>query len=216
MNRGLFITFEGPDGAGKTTQLHLLANRLANMGIGYIVTREPGGTAISDQIRALLLDPQNEQMCSKTEVLLYAASRAQLVEEVIRPALLSGRVVLCDRYVDASIAYQGAGLGVNREQVTAVNAFATDSLAPDRTFLIDIDVTVGLSRVAQARRSEFVGLDRIEQRATKYHDRVRTAFLTLARQSPRRYAVLDGACPVGEIASDIWALVQENLPVKRS
>lgn len=198
---GLFFTLEGPDGSGKSTQIRLLANRLAESGIDYVTTREPGGTPISDQIRAVLLDPNNGAMAAKTEALLYAASRAQHVAEVVRPALEQGRVVLCDRYIDASLAYQATGLGLSVEYVRQLSVEATDGLWPARTYLVDVPASIGLERAA---RSRGLGLDRIEQRDLSYHERVREQFLRLAAETPERYLVLDGTWPPEEVTDAIW------------
>ncbi|WP_018131805.1 dTMP kinase [Effusibacillus pohliae] len=195
---GLFITFEGPDGAGKSTQLRLLADHLDALGIPYITTREPGGTPLADKIRALLLDPEHSAMAPKTEALLYAASRAQHVAEVIRPALARGDVVLCDRYIDASIAYQAAGLGLSPDMIRRWSEEATDGLWPVRTFLIDIDPAAGIARIRS--RGE---RDRIEGRELSYHKRVRETFLALASQEPDRFMVLDGAQPIDQIADEV-------------
>ena len=137
MTSQLFITFEGPDGGGKTTQISRLASYIKDLGYEVVLTREPGGTFISEKIRSLLLDPTNQELNRETEVLLYAASRAQHVREVIIPALNQGKVVLCDRFVDASIAYQGYGLGITLESITAINHFATGGLKPTRTYLLE-------------------------------------------------------------------------------
>lgn len=195
---GLFITFEGPDGAGKSTQLRLLANHLGELGIPYITTREPGGTSISDKIRTILLDPNNSSMVPKTEALLYAASRAQHVAEVIRPALARGEIVICDRYIDASIAYQAVGLGMSPEVIRRWNEEATDHLWPDRTFLIDVPPNEGLSRIES--RGD---LDRIEGRDLAYHQKVRDTFMQLAATEPRRFVVLDGTKSIETIADQI-------------
>lgn len=195
---GLFITFEGSDGAGKTTQLQLLAHHLQLLGIPYITTREPGGTPLADKIRALLLDVENETMAPKTEALLYAASRAQHVAEVIKPALARGDFVLCDRYIDASIAYQAVGLGLPPDMIRRWNVEATDGLWPDRTFLIDVPTEHGLSRIAARGRP-----DRIEGRNVSYHERVRRTFLVLASQEPDRFVILDGTSPIERLADQI-------------
>lgn len=199
---GIFITFEGPDGAGKSTQVARLSERLRGVGIRCITTREPGGTAISDRIRSILLDPSHREMAPRTEALLYAASRAQLVSQLIRPSLEGGAVVICDRYVDASLAYQGA-LGLDREALRALNRWATGGLTPDRTYLLDVPAALGLNRVKAARRAAFGGIDRIEERDVGYHEAVRRWFLDQARRS-RRYLLIDGTRSVDEVAEEIW------------
>jgi dTMP kinase len=205
---GLFITMEGPDGSGKSTQIRLLAERLGERGIHYLTTREPGGTPISDKIRALLLDPSHGEMAPKTEALLYAASRAQHVAEVISPALARGEVVLCDRYIDASLAYQATGLHLSHEYVRRLSVEATDGLWPTRTYLIDVPVEIGIERAAKSRG---LGLDRIEQRALDYHRRVRERFLQLAAEEPERFCVIDGTRTTDEVSELIWEDVRRFL-----
>lgn len=197
---GIFITFEGPDGAGKSTQIRLLAERLSSQGIEVILTREPGGTAISNRIREILLDPTCEEMAPMTEVLLYAASRAQHAAEKIRPALDKGCLILCDRYIDASIAYQSAGLGVSPEFVRTCSEQATNGLWPDRTYLIDVPVDTGLSRVASREGQP----DRIEARNGEYHKSVRQEFLRIAQQDADRVILIDGTQTIEEISEEIW------------
>lgn len=194
---GLFITFEGPDGAGKTTQIQMLAEALAAMNHTVVTTREPGGTRIGDGIRNLLLAPDHTEMDARTEVLLYAAQRAQNVAERIRPALAEGQLVLGDRYIDASIAYQSVGLGIDERVVREVNDFATGGLWPHRTYLLDLTPEAGRRRLeARAEAAgESGGLDRIEQRPYDYHQRVREAFLRLAREEPGRILLLDAEQP---------------------
>lgn len=189
---GLFITFEGPDGAGKSTQAHQLARYLRAEGIPHILTREPGGTVISDHIRTLVLNPSHREMANETEALLYAASRAQHVREKVIPALEVGDVVLCDRFVDASVAYQGYGLGLDVEQVKAINRFATGGLVPDRSYFIDLSPETGRKRMLDRRKGEQAELDRIEQKQLAYHERVRTAFQTLYRENRERVCLLNG------------------------
>lgn len=197
-NKGLFITFEGPDGSGKTTQIRKLASELEARGIPFLLTREPGGTEISDKIRALILNPENRRMEDKTEVLLYAASRSQHVEEKIRPALAEGKIVLCDRFVDASVAYQGYGLNQPVADILAINRFATGGLTPDRTYLIDIPPETGRQRMKhrtgpEAGVTRDAGeLDRIERRALAYHARVRQGFFTLLKENKQRILLVDG------------------------
>jgi dTMP kinase len=199
-----FITFEGPDGGGKTTQLNLLGDYLVQLGYPVIRTREPGGTALSNQIRKLLLDPANVEMCAKTEVLLYAAARAQHVEQVILPALEQGKIVLCDRYVDASIAYQGFGLSLPVEQVMVINRFATGGLVPTRTYLVDIPWEASIRRLSKRKGQEFyTELDRIEQREKEFHLLVRKGFEHLFYESQGRMVRIDGNRPREEVFADL-------------
>lgn len=197
MQRGLFITFEGPDGAGKTTQINTFATYLHETGRQFLVTREPGGTRISDIIRALILDPEYTEMNNETEVLLYAASRAQHVREKILPALKRGLTVLCDRYVDASVAYQGYGLQVDVEQVLALNAFATSGLMPDRSYFIDIAPDKARNRLFH--RNEKEGLDRIEQKELSYHEKVRDGFRLIYEQNKDRICFINGHQSIEEV-----------------
>jgi dTMP kinase len=207
---GLFITFEGPDGAGKTTQVKAFAEKLSALGHEVVLTREPGGTAISDEIRSLILDPAHTEMADFAEVLLYAASRAQHVQEKIKPSLKSGKIVVCDRFVEASVAYQGYGLGIDIERIKAINQFATGGLIPDRTYLLDLSVAEGRERL-QAR----AGLDRIEQKGAAYHERVRQGFLEIAKEHPQRIRVIDAKRPVNKMAEEIFADFSNWLTEKR-
>ncbi|WP_126424656.1 dTMP kinase [Brevibacillus marinus] len=197
---GLFITFEGPDGAGKTTQVEAFARALRQQGYDVLVTREPGGTPLSDKIRALLLDPAHKEMADATEVLLYAAARAQHVQEKVIPALQSGRIVVCDRFVDASIAYQGYGLGLAVAEIVEINRFAAAGLQPDRTYLLDIPVSVGRLRLGQRER-----LDRIEQKGEQYHQRVRNGFRQIAEQYPQRVRLIDANRSIEQVHAEIMA-----------
>jgi dTMP kinase len=195
---GLFITFEGPDGAGKTTQVHNLAEVMQSKGYDVLVTREPGGTDIGDKIRELVLNPKHKEMFDHTEVLLYAASRAQHVKEKIMPALQSGKIVICDRFVDASIAYQGYGLGFPIETVESINRFATAGLVPDRTYMLDLSV-----QEAQVRLRQREGLDRIERRGADYHERVRAGFAEIAKRHPERVRVVAANRPIEQVSQEI-------------
>jgi len=196
--KGLFITVEGPDGAGKTTQLKLLAQELEMAGIEVVLTREPGGTEIGDHIRSLILDPAFAKMADMTEILLYAASRAQHVNELILPALDEGKIVLCDRFVDASVAYQGYGLGFPVETIEQVNAHATGGLVPDRTYLFDLTVEDAKKRM-HARGA----LDRIEQRDDTFRQRVYDGFMAIAAEEPARVRRIDANREVEEIAEEL-------------
>jgi dTMP kinase len=195
--KGHFITFEGPDGSGKTTQIHKFAVFLENENIPYILTREPGGTKVGDRIRSLLLDPIYTELRDETEVLLYAASRAQHVREVIKPALEEGRVVLCDRFIDASIAYQGYGLELSVDSVISINQFAVAGLIPDRTYLLDISPEKARERmINRGEKNGKINLDRIEQKHLAYHQRVREGFYQLYREDKQqRMCLIDGNNP---------------------
>ena len=203
MQRGRFITFEGIDGCGKTTQLRMLAHWLRDRGTEVIETVEPGGTAIGQQIRKILLDPANADIQPRTELLLYFASRAQNVEQVIRPGLDSGRIVLCDRFTDSTLVYQGAGRGIDSQVVIDLDHIACRGLKPDLTFLIDIDLETSLARAR--RRNERVGSSesRIDEESAAFHERVREGYLVLAKNEPSRFVVIDGSGAIGEVASRI-------------
>ncbi len=188
--RGIFVTFEGPDGAGKTTQIEKMAQYLEERKLPYILTKEPGGTRISNEIRSLILRPEYREMMNETEVLLYAASRAQHVKERIIPALEAGKIVLCDRFVDASIAYQGYGLGIEIEKIVQINEFATGGLTPDRSYFIDIAPSFARKRLMQRNGNR--PFDRIEQKDIEYHEKVRNGFLRIYETNRERICLLDG------------------------
>jgi dTMP kinase len=194
---GRLIAFEGVEGAGKSTQLELLRAALEDRSREVVVTREPGGTPAGERVRALLLDPEVE-LHPRAEALLFAAARAELVEAVIRPALERGAVVLCDRYLASSLAYQGAARGLGQGPVEEVNRFATGGLLPDLVVLLDLDPASGLRR----RGGQ---LDRIEAQDLGFHQRVRQAFRDLAAADPERFAVVDAAAPVPEVAARVQA-----------
>ncbi|WP_299026973.1 dTMP kinase [uncultured Thermanaerothrix sp.] len=202
----MFITLEGPEGSGKTTQAQELAKFLRQQGYTVLATREPGGTSIGDQVRAILTDLQNAAMHPRTEILLFLAARAQLVEEVIRPALAQGHVVLCDRYADSTLAYQGYGHGVNLETLRALLAFATGGLVPDLTLLLDIDPEVGLQRRRRAGQ-----WNRLDAYDLDFHRRVRQGYLELARQEPHRWYVVDASQPVAVVQSTLRQVVMERM-----
>lgn len=206
--KGVFITFEGIEGCGKSTQVRLLVEALHKAGRAVYVTREPGGTPIGEAIRGILLDPANEVMCKEAEILLYAAARAQHVAEVIRPKLAEGMVVISDRYADATTAYQGAARGFSPQQLSALHQLATDNLQPHITIVLDVPVADGLSRVLQ--RSIDAGTrayDRLESESIEFHDRVRAAYLQIAKDHPQRVHVVDGKRAINEIHTEILSLV---------
>ncbi len=200
--RGIFVTFEGGEGAGKTTQIKLLANHLRSQGQDVLETRDPGGTTIGKEIRNLLLDRENTRMADRTELLLYQASRAQLVREVILPALEKGQIVLSDRFTDSTIAYQGYGRGLDVGVIRAMNDFTTQGVHPDLTFLLDLDPQVGLQRAG--RGSPGKAPDRIEAEILAFHHRVREGYRTLAREEPFRIVTVDAAQGMAEIADQVW------------
>lgn len=200
---GRFITLEGGDGAGKTTQAELLSAWLVGHGRTVLRTREPGGTDLGVRIREMVLHERGH-VAPRAEALLYAADRAQHVETVVRPALARDEVVLQDRYIDSSVAYQGVGRGLGADQIRSVSTWAADGLAPDLTILLDLDVTVGRARVAAARGDTF---DRLEAEAEAFHQSVRDAFLAMADAEPGRFLVVDAAESTDEVQRRIRAAV---------
>src|SRR5580698_1786536 len=208
MHRGRFITFEGMDGCGKTTQLRMLASSLRDRGKSVVETVEPGGTEIGKQIRRILLDPANSAIHPRTELLLYFASRAQNVEQVIRPALADGHVVLCDRFTDSTLVYQGCGRGLDAAIVRDLDRIACQCLHPATTILIDIDLETSLSRAK--RRNERYGQSesRIDDESAAFHESVRKGYLALAAAEPERFIVIDGRAQIGDVARQIREALQ--------
>ena len=200
---GLFIAFEGGDGAGKSTQAAELARTLAARGMTVLRTREPGGTPIGEKLRSLVLDHGHGHIDAHTEALIFAASRAAHASQVIRPALARGETVLTDRYIDSSVAYQGAGRSLGADAVRTLNEWATSGLLPDLTVLLDVDPAVGRQRRTAGDAPE----DRLESEADEFHARIREAFLNLAAARPERYLVLPAHLPVAELAARILASV---------
>lgn len=203
----MFITLEGPEGSGKSSQIGLLAAFLRRQGYGVVQTREPGGTPIGDQIRACLHDVNNTAMTAVTELLLYSASRAQHVAELIRPALAQGQVVLCDRFADSSIAYQGYGRGVDLDELHFLTRIATQGLRPDLTLLLDIDVARGLAR----RQTGGDEMNRLDLETLAFHERVRQGYHSLAAAEPERWVVVDGERPLSTIQADLQTIVLQRL-----
>ena len=191
----LFISFEGVEGSGKTTQTEMLHSYFVSRMVSVVKTREPGGTAIGDRIRYVLLEPGNAPFSPQAELLLYMAARSQLVKEVIEPALGSDVVVICDRYMDSSIAYQGYGRGLDLELIESLNRTVTNGCVPDMTVLLDVDPEIGLGRISSKLLPSAIwrsgGKDRLEQESLEFHRRVRQGYLNLARQHPERFFVLD-------------------------
>lgn len=203
---GLFITLEGVEGCGKTTQITRLADYLRGKGREVVCTREPGGTPVAEKIRALLLDPAHKEISPTTELLLYEAARAQHVDELIRPALDAGKVVVCDRFADSTTAYQGAGRGLSAEAVTPLHALATGGLWPDLTVVLDLAAEEGLRRAGHVGPS-----DRLEQEPLEFHERVRAGFLEIAEREPYRVKIVDATQSPDEVAQAIQALVEPLL-----
>ncbi len=189
----LFITFEGPEGCGKTTQVRFLAAYLRSLGHDVLTTREPGGTPIGDRVRAVLLDPLHTEMLPTTEFLLFSAQRAQHVGQVIRPHLERGGIVLCDRYADSSLAYQGYGHQLDLGVMACITDFATGGLLPDLTFYLDVPVALGLQRKAGGRGDAW---NRMERKEIEYHQRVRAGYLAMAREDEARWSVVDATADV--------------------
>ena len=204
--KGIFITMEGPDGAGKSTQIELLKSYLTEQGFEVLITREPGGTVISEAVRELLLDPKHKEMKPETELLLYAAARAQLVGEVIGPAIEAGKAVISDRFVDSSVVYQGIARELGVETVYEVNRPAIGEYMPDVTFLLDLPAEVGI-----ARKKDQAELDRMEQESLDFHRKVAEGYRTLAKRDPERIKTIDATLPVDTICDMIKDKVQALL-----
>ena len=201
MKKGLFITIEGPDGAGKSTQIEFIKKYFEEKNIAAIFTREPGGTIISEKIRSIILDKSNSSMSYMTEALLYAASRAQLVEELIIPTLNQGVVVICDRFVDSSVAYQGYGRALG-DKVGIINSYAVNGCMPDMTLLLRLDSKKGINRIETAggKREE---KDRMESESISFHQRVLDGYLELEKRYPDRIKGIDASQSIEEVSSDI-------------
>jgi len=207
MSRSVFISFEGSEGCGKTTQINLLKNYFESIKREYVITREPGGSKLSEQIRNLLLD-SSSNICSRAELLLFAAARTQHVEETIRPALSSNKIVLCDRFYDSTTAYQGAARKLNFADVNYVNDFAVDSVMPDVTFLMDIDPQLGLVRAS--KRDNNVS-DRMGSQKLEFYTLVRNSFLEIAKKNPQRFIIIDASKNPDEIFEEIKKSIEKFL-----
>lgn len=208
MTRGKFITFEGPEGGGKTTQARKLMSRLKKEDYDVIYTREPGGTPTGEAIREILqYDKAGEPICRETEVLLFAASRAQLVHNVILPALEKGTHVVSDRFVDSTTAYQGFGRGFPVERMLVINDFAIGQAVPDLTMLLDLTVDLSFKRLAKRHQENFDRSDRIEREEREFHERVRNGYLTLAKRWPERFLIIDASQDPVDVEAEIWTRV---------
>jgi dTMP kinase len=203
----MFITLEGPEGSGKTSKIASLADFIRERGFKVLTTREPGGTSIGDQVREILCDLANTHMAPRAETLLFQAARAQLVEQVIRPALAAEEIVICDRYADSTLAYQGYGQGSNLAEIRDLVAYATGGLKPDLTILFDLDVEEGMRR----KHNNPVEWNRLDAYALAYHQRVRQGYLELARQEPARWVMLDASQSPTAVQTDLNRIVLERL-----
>ena len=202
---GRFISFEGPDGAGKTSVLTAIRTALVNqLGDQVVYTREPGGNTIAEQVRAVLLDKQNGAMDDWTEALLYAASRRQHVVETLKPALEAGKLILCDRYLDSSIAYQGGGRKLGIDRVWELNQYAIDDLLPDLTIFLDLPVETGLARIEKGRAET---INRLDEQTTNFHRRVRQAYLTLAERFPERIVKVNADQELARVIEDVRSAI---------
>lgn len=207
---GLFITVEGPDGAGKSTLVRKLNQRLLEvLVVPLVTTREPGGSDIAEKIRAVIIDPENKEMDDRTEALLFASSRRQHIIETIKPALKQDEVVLCDRFVDSSIAYQGAGRQLGVDNVATLNQFATENLTPDLTLYLDVDAQVGLNRIGHKNSNR--KKDRLEMEAVTFHNRVRDAYKVLLKDNPDRIQLIDATKTPEEVFLAAWQIVEHKI-----
>jgi len=205
--KGKFITFEGSEGSGKSTQINYLHKYLLSKGKRVLFVREPGGVKISEKIRLLLLDPKNKKMGPECETMLYMAARAQLVKEVIQPALMKGHIVLCDRFLDSTVAYQGYAGGVNVNFIKEVGSFVTQGAKPDLSFFFDVDAKEGLSRIKRVK-------DRIERKPLPYHEKIRRGYLKIAKQEPRRIKLLRGSDQKEDIRLEVKSHINRLLKIK--
>lgn len=211
----MFITFEGSEGSGKTTQSELLARTLQEKGFEVLHTYEPGGTRISEKIRRILLDPENSNMSALTELFLYLSARAQIIQEVIKPALEADKIVICDRFIDATLAYQGYGRRLNKELIQKLNSLVTQDILPDLTIVLDIDPTEGLQKAINLHKDNYpegIG-DRIEQEEFEFHKRVRNGYLEIGKQDPQRVKIVNRQKDIEEIHQIILGYVNKLLDI---
>lgn len=203
MKKGLFITFEGADGCGKTTQMDLLAEYLKNNGKEVLLTREPGGKGLGEKVREILLNYDGD-VSDRCESFLFLADRAQNIDIIVNPAVEEGKIVLCDRHIDSTVAYQGYGRGLDIERINMLNNLATNGHKPDLTFVFDIDVETSMKRVGKEK-------DRMESAGIDFHNRVRKGYLELAKQEPKRIKVLDATKSIEEIHNEVIKIINEKL-----
>ena len=209
--RGRFITFEGGEGCGKSTQISLLADRLRASGKDILLAREPGGTPLAERIRSLVREELDDPPNARAETLLFLASRAQLVESVLRPALASGKWVLCDRFADSTFAYQGYGRGFDLAELKRLNGFATDGLVPDRTVLLTVSPDVAARRMRMREAATHTSADRMERAGEDFHKRLNEGFLSLAAAEPDRFSVIESDGTVEEVSERIWNSIRPML-----
>lgn len=210
MVNGTLISFEGPEGAGKSSVLEAILPLLEEKGIPYITTREPGGVDIAEKIRQVILDPDHTSMDAKTELLLYIASRRQHLVERVLPALAAGKIVLMDRFIDSSVAYQGYGRGLSVEDIEWLNQFATDGLKPDLTLYFDLDVEEGLARIAKNRERE---VNRLDLEGLELHQKVRQGYLALSEKEPERIVKIDASQSFEAVFADVLAVLENRLGI---
>ncbi|ALL02578.1 thymidylate kinase [Streptococcus anginosus] len=208
MSKGIFISLEGPDGAGKTSVLEALIPILEAKGQAFVTTREPGGVAVAEKIRDVVLDPKHTEIDEKTELLLYIASRRQHLVERILPALDRGEMVLVDRFIDSSVAYQGFGRGLKVADIDWLNDFATDGLKPDLTLYFDIEAEEGLARIAKSKER---GADRLDRESVEWHQRVREGYLSILEKEPNRVRKIDASQPLEKVVADTLAVLAERV-----
>lgn len=207
---GIFITFEGPDGAGKSSVIEEIVPLLREqIQVDIVETREPGGIKIAEEIRKIILNPGNSLMDDRTEALLYTAARRQHIVEKIQPALEAGKMVICDRFVDSSLAYQGKGRGIGMDNVAMINEFATEGLTPDLTLYLDIDAETGMERVQHSSKH----MDRLESAGLEFHQRVRHGYLQLLEEFPERIHRVDAKQPLGNVVSECFNIIYERFPM---
>jgi len=204
----LFITFEGGEGCGKSTTLSLLEKKLIEKGYEVVTTREPGGTPIAEQIRNVILDKSNTAMDPRTEALLYAASRRQHLVEKVWPSIKQGKIVLCDRYLDSSLAYQGVARGLGVDEILQVNSYATEGTFPDITFFFDLEPELGMQRIAANKGRE---VNRLDLEKMDFHHKVRDAFTSLSKRFSDRYVVIDASKSIEEVLADVLKVIEDKL-----
>lgn len=208
--KGLFITLEGGEGSGKSTQIKVIEKYLESMALDYVTTREPGGIRISESIREVILDKNNTEMDGKTEALLYAAARRQHLVEKVIPALCEGKIVICDRFIDSSLAYQGYARGIGMKEVFEINSFAIDGYMPDLTILLDLDVREGLARVNE-RSGE---INRLDLEDIKFHELVREGYIKLLKEHPNRIKRIDASASLDDVSERIINIIKEIIGKK--